>query len=718
MGQGLPKAVRPIVLERHAGPLFRAGLAEMNGWRPSMEDSHVVVMQDSWGFFGVFDGHGGGQCSAFVARRLTEELTDKPLPADDAEVKSLMLRIDREFLESGQISGSTGTFAFIQPPATGAADQRLRLRVGNIGDSRVLLGRADGTMVEGPGTDGGLTTDHKPDNEVERERIYRTGGTVESIMGVARVNGDLAVSRAFGDARHKETGGPAQEDHPVSVEPEFTTLSCDASDFLILVCDGISEGNFPNREVVELAAQELKNSEPAQAAAAVCRKALERGSMDNLSCMIVLFGGGESKLGPKHELLPAPFDAPTHAGFRKAYAAMTERAGVSLEAAVEKRYDAAFQERSEAATRRKRGEDGEEVPDGEEGAAAQDASLDALKAELALFGAGPPKSLAAGSAERTAWFRRWLDSNEVEPALDPQNMSRDQLLELMERDPDMLAMAQAQGIVPQSAMRTVRVAVESELRPAMERHAALKWDERLTVVCGATGRVLQDDPSDGTAQVRFRGALSATVWLPLSCLSDEGEDGPSRKVRVEASQDEFRRAIEEHPLLKWQDQMLQLPGQCGIALKDDSSDGTSQVRFPRLRLTAWLPTSLLSDASADGGEGEFLEDDDGEDDEEEDGDDSEDEEPLRAVQVPAVEKVKVAIEAHATLTWEEQLSEHCGQRGEVLKEDESDGTSCVRFASSVVAWLPTSVLEELAAEAEEGSAAGDANGSNKRQRTS
>ena len=34
---------------------------------------------------------------------------------------------------------------------------------------------------------------------------------VQTIMGVARVNGDLAVSRAFGDAQHKQTGGPAQD---------------------------------------------------------------------------------------------------------------------------------------------------------------------------------------------------------------------------------------------------------------------------------------------------------------------------------------------------------------------------------------------------------------------------------------------------------------------------------------------------------------------------
>merc|ERR1719288_205798 len=109
-------------------------------------------------------------------------------------------------------------------------------------------------------------------------------------MGVSRVNGDLAVSRAFGDAQYKETGGPAQEDHPVTAAPDLISLDCGASDFLILVCDGISECNFPNREVVELAAEEIRSSEkagavdPGSAAAAVCRKALERGSKDNLSC--------------------------------------------------------------------------------------------------------------------------------------------------------------------------------------------------------------------------------------------------------------------------------------------------------------------------------------------------------------------------------------------------------------------------------------------------
>merc|ERR1719367_2313924 len=141
---------------------------------------------------------------------------------------SLALKLDREYLDTNQPSGSTATFVIVTTPTS--AGGKYGLRVGNIGDSRVLLGRADGTMIEGSGSDGCLTTDHKPDHPDERSRIERTGGTVQEVMGVSRVNGDLAVSRAFGDAQYKETGGPLQEDHPVIAAPELVTIRCDPTD--------------------------------------------------------------------------------------------------------------------------------------------------------------------------------------------------------------------------------------------------------------------------------------------------------------------------------------------------------------------------------------------------------------------------------------------------------------------------------------------------------
>merc|ERR1711920_756493 len=105
-----------------------------------------------------------------------------------------------------------------------------RLHVINAGDSRVLLGRTNGTIVDGGGTDKGLTTDHKPDHPSERERIERCGGTVEIKEGnVARVNGNLSVSRGFGDKEEKKTGGPHPKDRPVSVVPEMGHFECDES---------------------------------------------------------------------------------------------------------------------------------------------------------------------------------------------------------------------------------------------------------------------------------------------------------------------------------------------------------------------------------------------------------------------------------------------------------------------------------------------------------
>ena len=48
-------------------------------------------------------------------------------------------------------------------------------------------------------------------------------------MGVARVNGDLAVSRAFGDAQHKNTGGLFANSPPDSWSMNITELDHAAS---------------------------------------------------------------------------------------------------------------------------------------------------------------------------------------------------------------------------------------------------------------------------------------------------------------------------------------------------------------------------------------------------------------------------------------------------------------------------------------------------------
>ena len=107
MGASLPKPICCTVLERHGDKHFRVGLAEMNGWRNSMEDAHVVHMVDGEGYFGILDGHGGGECSAWCSQRLQEHLAAHGCPKDDAAAKKLLLDTDHAFLSTGMGSGST-----------------------------------------------------------------------------------------------------------------------------------------------------------------------------------------------------------------------------------------------------------------------------------------------------------------------------------------------------------------------------------------------------------------------------------------------------------------------------------------------------------------------------------------------------------------------------------------------------------------------------------
>lgn len=62
-----------------------------------------------------------------------------------------------------------------------------KLYCANAGDSRAVACR-NGQLVA-------LSSDHKPNNPEEMERIYNAGGWVE----FNRVNGNLALSRALGD---------------------------------------------------------------------------------------------------------------------------------------------------------------------------------------------------------------------------------------------------------------------------------------------------------------------------------------------------------------------------------------------------------------------------------------------------------------------------------------------------------------------------------------
>mmetsp|Transcript_37257 Transcript_37257/g.89032 ORF Transcript_37257/g.89032 Transcript_37257/m.89032 type:complete len:586 (+) Transcript_37257:98-1855(+) len=515
MGAMLPMAVESTAVEERWSKGFCVATCEMNGWRSNMEDSHVVITQPEWGFFAVLDGHGGDMCSTFVAAKLREHFDRHGCPRDDAAFRQMVFDIDAAFLATGKASGSTATMCIVQKGIGG----KCQIRVANAGDSRILLGRRDGRIVDGGGTDQGLTTDHKPCHPAERQRIYRCGGTVEKAAGgVARVNGELAVSRGFGDAEFKKTGGPGPEDRPVTCNPEFARFDCDDSHFLLLVCDGISEGDFPNPDVIRHAAATLRGKDdPGKVAEAVCVKALESHSKDNLSCMCVLLKGSDN-----HRDLtvfrPGPIYRPHHKGFMEAYEAMAKKAGLTLAQAAEMRYEMLLEELSKP----------------EVGGA----KLEALKEEKMKLGS-PAGS--KGSPERAAWWRSWeqklpdsQNSEEDGDGADPDAMLMRMLMSRFGgQDPSLLVGSMIGSPAATDAEdgkdgRQVRVPELRALQRAVEQHPALQWDDRLRTLAGQEGIVAKDDPSDGTSSVRFPPPIGVLAWLPTSVLTNIDDTRESR----------------------------------------------------------------------------------------------------------------------------------------------------------------------------------------------
>merc|ERR1712232_1166817 len=179
----------------------------------------------------------------------------------------------------------------------------------------------------------------------EKERIERCGGSVPPGPGPARVNGDLSVSRGFGDSAHKTntkhhpSGTEDPKDRQVTVDPEVVYYVCEGSDFLLLVCDGVSEGDYPNKEVVKTVADCLKKDpDPAAAARKVCELAIEKKSKDNISCMVVLLSAPATEV-KKTEFISGPLMDIDNENWRKAYVDMCERGNTTLVDAVDQRYE-------------------------------------------------------------------------------------------------------------------------------------------------------------------------------------------------------------------------------------------------------------------------------------------------------------------------------------------------------------------------------------------
>jgi len=211
----------------------------MQGWRRTMEDTHVVVqLPNGAACFAVFDGHGGPG----VAKRVAEMFPEKicaAIPFDGdvvAGLHSCFGMIDMELRAEGASLGTDAENAYdtVGTTALVVIVHNSTVTCAHLGDSIAIYADNGAAMrLNGP--------DHKPDLPQERARIEAQGGVVDVVNGSYRIDGGLNVSRAFGDFRDKDPSQPMDQTKIIPVPDILVTEISATTEYVMLACDGIFE---------------------------------------------------------------------------------------------------------------------------------------------------------------------------------------------------------------------------------------------------------------------------------------------------------------------------------------------------------------------------------------------------------------------------------------------------------------------------------------------
>jgi protein phosphatase len=306
-----PAPVLSKVLETHAWKDGRVacGVASMRGFRAQMEDCASVLRpltessKGKYRFCGVFDGHAQ---SSKVAETL-EELLPRRIGEQKqrnwmtrAGLEKACLEVDKEILRSEfSDAGSTAIFCVLE-----SALESLKVSLASVGDSQAIIVHSDFAKPPTVPLKGDI---HRPQLiEAESTRIKKAGGYVSN----NRVDGELAVSRAFGDAKYKRNISLKLSDQKVIAVPAVVEdLVLHPGDVLVMGCDGLYDSmnaqqidTFVRSTLISVLVKHKRSSSDSisggsslwnvgeclsEVAGLLVDEALLRGSRDNITVMLI-----------------------------------------------------------------------------------------------------------------------------------------------------------------------------------------------------------------------------------------------------------------------------------------------------------------------------------------------------------------------------------------------------------------------------------------------
>lgn len=259
----------------------------LQGKRESNEDQHVHILNldgddktmNSINFLAVFDGHGGKSVSRYLKDNLPQFFTNKlkkNIFTKQEKITDYILKIydmiqtkmKEHHPRAVQYCGSTACVAI---QAKDKHNKNL-LWIINVGDSRAVKCNKNDIAEQ-------LSQDHKPNVPTEKKRIYDLGGKIE-FDGVDWRVKDLSLSRAFGDVECTPY---------VTHLPQIYKYKISSSDkFIVLACDGLWDV-LSNQDVVDYINTLKYNNYNGNYSKKLAEHALDKGSMDNISVIILFF---------------------------------------------------------------------------------------------------------------------------------------------------------------------------------------------------------------------------------------------------------------------------------------------------------------------------------------------------------------------------------------------------------------------------------------------
>ena len=234
-------------------------------YRSYMEDKSISILNFNGNknnaLFCIFDGHGGNVISSYLQNNFHYEFKEMLNSNKKLDFFELFETIDIKIkkLPYSYYQGSTACVVYIT-----IENNKKILYCANVGDTRCLLTQPKFAKL--------LSSDHKVDNNKERERIIKSGG----IINEGRIFGHINLSRAFGDWQFKDFG-------LISL-PHVSKIEISNDDQYVIIA---SDGVWDVLEDLEIYRLSLWNDNAMELCSKIIEASLVNGSKDNLSCFVI-----------------------------------------------------------------------------------------------------------------------------------------------------------------------------------------------------------------------------------------------------------------------------------------------------------------------------------------------------------------------------------------------------------------------------------------------